>query len=76
VRPWSVDDATLYALTGRAWERRGTPHFDAAVSAILEAYDRSPLAWLERCERRRIRNLALIELLRETDPEPWWQAAA
>lgn len=66
--PWSVDEALLYALTARAWELRGQPGYQEAIDAILEAFDRAPLSWLERCEQRRARNDELIRLLRETNP--------
>jgi hypothetical protein len=66
--PWSIEDAVLYALVARAWERRGSPDFGEAVAAIIDAQDRAPLTWFEKCERRHVRNLHLIQLLRETDP--------
>jgi hypothetical protein len=67
-RPWSVDEAVLYALVARAWEQRETPQFAEAVAAVLDLFDRSPLTWFERCEQRRARNLWLIDVLRDTDP--------
>jgi hypothetical protein len=66
--PWSVDDALLYARVARAWELRGTADFDDAMAAILNAYDRAPLTWLEQCEERRDRIRWLVDVLRDTDP--------
>jgi hypothetical protein len=74
--PWSVDDAVLYALVARAWELRGTADFGDAIAAILNAYDRAPLTWLEECEERRDRIRGLVDVLRDTDPSPSWERAA
>jgi hypothetical protein len=74
-RPWTLDDALLYALVARAWEAKATDEFPATVGAILEAFDRSPLSWLEACERQRAHVGRLVAVLRETDPGPWWRAA-
>jgi hypothetical protein len=74
--PWSVDDALLYGLAARAWELRGTADFDNAIAAILNAYDRAPLTWLEQCEERRDRIRWLVAVLRDTDPSPGLGRAA
>jgi hypothetical protein len=75
-RPWDVEDATLYALCARAWELRGTTEFDDAITAILDAYDRAPLTWFERCEQRHSRNQLIVRVLRETDPDQWREVTA
>jgi hypothetical protein len=64
-----VDEFELYAKVAQAWELGGSPYFIDAVAAVIEAYDRAPLTWFEWREQRHARNLWLIRLLRETDPD-------
>jgi hypothetical protein len=57
----------LYVRVAQAWELRHSPYIVDAIATVLDAYDRAPLTWFEECEQRRVRNLQLIRLLRETD---------
>jgi hypothetical protein len=65
----TIEPIELYAKVAQAWELRDSPYIADAVAAIVDAYDRAPLTWFEWCEQRRARNLRLIRLLRETDPD-------
>ena len=58
-----ADELELAGLVGRAWERRATADFDAALGELLDWWDRRYVRALERVERRRAFVLAI---LRET----------
>jgi hypothetical protein len=61
------EDLELRALVGYAWERRGQPDFRDRVDDIIDWHDRRHIRAYERQQRSRA---ALIQLLRETDPQP------
>jgi hypothetical protein len=61
----SDEELELAALVGYAWERRAEPDFRAAIEAIIDWHDRRQIRAFERRRRSRV---ALVQLLRETDP--------
>lgn len=60
------DELELRNLVGLAWEQRGTPSFREAVAAIGDWQDRRHIRAYERRQRSRD---ALLEVLRETNPD-------
>jgi hypothetical protein len=59
------EEALLRALIIQAYDLKGSPYFVDAVAAIVDAFEREPLA---RLERKQGRIGSLVRLLRETDP--------
>jgi hypothetical protein len=56
----------LRALVFQAFEFRGSPYLHDAVEAIVDRYQREPLAAFERQQERQAR---ILRLLRTTSPE-------
>jgi len=67
------EELELRALCGLAWERRGEPDFREHVDAITDWFDRRHIRALERRQRS---HAAVLQVLRETNPQPKGRRAA
>jgi len=67
------EELELRALCGLAWERRGKPDFREHVDAITDWFDRRHIRALERRQRS---HAAVLQVLRETNPQPKGRRAA
>ena len=56
----------LRPLVDQAMDLRSGPYFSVAIAAIVDAFDRRHLV---EHERRQARTAALVQVLRETDPD-------
>jgi hypothetical protein len=56
----------LAALVGIAWERRGEPDFRDHVDRIMDWHDRRLIRAFERRQRS---TTAVLQVLRETNPQ-------
>lgn len=61
------EELELRALVGLAWEHRGEPDFREHIDAITDWHDRRHV---RAYERRRRSRAAVLQVLRETNPQP------
>jgi hypothetical protein len=61
------EELELRALCGLAWERRETAAIREASNAIADWYERRHIRALERRQRS---HAAVLQVLRETNPQP------
>ena len=67
------EELELAALCGIAWERRSKPDFRERVDDVLYWHDRRHVRALERRQRS---HAAVLQVLRETNPQPKGRRAA
>jgi hypothetical protein len=61
------EELELAALCGIAWEHRGAPDLREQIEAIVDWHDRRHIRAFERRRRSRA---AVLQVLRETNPQP------